>query len=239
MTLPVVLQHGAGQDAETWSEVTPLVPGELYVHETPGHGARPGEPLEDIEALADDLLASIPWAPERPVVLCGHSLGGAVVLTAALRAPERVAGVVTVATGMPKRIDRRMLTALREGQHEHVAEMVRLALLGPEGDDAPPAHVASADRMVAVWRRIGAAAIAADYLAVDASKLSETVAPLGVPTRVLAGGADGLVPPRRVQMLADALGVEAEIVEGTTHQIVWEDPEAVADAIAKVRADAS
>lgn len=237
MALPLVLQHGAGQDAETWSDVLPLLSGEIYVHETPGHGSRPGTPLTDIDALADDLLASIPYPPERPVLLCGHSLGGAIVLTAALKAPERVAGVVTVATGMPKRIDPRMLTALREGHHEQVAEFVRLALLGTDPESAPAEHQASAERIVSIWRRIGGEAIAADYLAVDASRLAEELEPLGRPVAVLAGGDDGLVPPRRVRMLADALGVDARVVEGVTHQIVWEDPQAVVEAIDKVRAE--
>jgi len=55
----------------------------------------------DVAEGVHDALAGLAWLSERGatrIVLVGHSFGGAVVIEAAVRAPEIVAGVVTLAT---------------------------------------------------------------------------------------------------------------------------------------------
>ena len=52
------------------------------------------------QKLVDELIARQPVAPAR-VVLAGFSQGGAIVLQAALRYPERLAGVMALSTYLP------------------------------------------------------------------------------------------------------------------------------------------
>ncbi len=52
------------------------------------------------QKLVEELIASQPVAPAR-VVLAGFSQGGAIVLQAALRYPERLAGVLALSTYLP------------------------------------------------------------------------------------------------------------------------------------------
>ena len=63
-----------------------------------GHGASEGR-FEDgtISAWLDDALAAIDGLTEGPVVLVGSSMGGWIAALAALRRPERIAGVVFIA----------------------------------------------------------------------------------------------------------------------------------------------
>ena len=83
-TATVVLIHGAWHGAWCWDRVVRLLEAAAVATvavDLPGHG-RNTEPLGDLythTAFVRDLLAGI----DGPVVLCGHSYGGAVITEAA------------------------------------------------------------------------------------------------------------------------------------------------------------
>jgi pimeloyl-ACP methyl ester carboxylesterase len=84
MNATVVLIHGAWHGAWCWDRVVPLLEGanvSTVAVDLPGHGAST-EPLGDLythTAFVHDLLEQI----DGPIVLCGHSYGGAVITEAA------------------------------------------------------------------------------------------------------------------------------------------------------------
>ena len=83
-TATVVLIHGAWHGAWCWDRVVPRLEAEgitTIAVDLPGHGAST-DPLGDLythSAFVRELLATI----DGPVVLCGHSYGGAVISEAA------------------------------------------------------------------------------------------------------------------------------------------------------------
>jgi pimeloyl-[acyl-carrier protein] methyl ester esterase len=92
----VVLLHGWGLHGGVWSDVAAALVGEFCVTavDLPGFGRsrdcwRAGA---DREALADQLLEELP----DPAVWIGWSLGALLALTAAQRAPQRVARLVLI-----------------------------------------------------------------------------------------------------------------------------------------------
>ncbi|WP_188188468.1 alpha/beta fold hydrolase [Nonomuraea sp. SYSU D8015] len=89
METTVVLVHGAFADAGSWAAATSrLQEAGLAV-------LAPANPLRDLEADAA-YLVSILAGIDGPVLLAGHSYGGAVITNAALRS-ESVAGLVYIA----------------------------------------------------------------------------------------------------------------------------------------------
>ena len=98
--LDFMFVHGLGSDASAYGLVIPrLLPHarRLWAVELPGHGFSelidPLPPLEEgFEMVAERLDALI----DRPVVLVGTSLGGAVAMKYALRSPQNVARLVLV-----------------------------------------------------------------------------------------------------------------------------------------------
>jgi pimeloyl-ACP methyl ester carboxylesterase len=95
---PVVFQHGLGANADIWAEWQPALVARhrLVSYDMRGHGASAREgaaDIPDLDALTDDLFAVMDAADVARAHLVGESIGGTIVLNAALRAPERVASV--------------------------------------------------------------------------------------------------------------------------------------------------
>ncbi len=98
---PIVFVHGLGGQLHHFRHPTfPTLPGyRLIALDRPGSGysvraAGASARLPEQAKVVADFIAALRL--ERPL-LVGHSLGGAVALTAALNHPEAVSGVVTLA----------------------------------------------------------------------------------------------------------------------------------------------
>jgi pimeloyl-ACP methyl ester carboxylesterase len=94
---PLVLVHGLATTRAIWRHVVPLL-GERRVIalDVPGFGASPAAgPGFGLEDVARTVLRELPV--DEPFDLVGHSMGGAVALTMAAVAPERVRRLVLFA----------------------------------------------------------------------------------------------------------------------------------------------
>src|SRR5271156_1848319 len=88
----IVLVHGAWADGSSWSKVVPLLEAKGF------HVVCVQNPLS---SLADDVAATnrIIDAQDGPVLLAGHSYGGAVITEAGMN--SKVAGLVYIAAFAP------------------------------------------------------------------------------------------------------------------------------------------
>ena len=89
-----VFVHGWGQAAQTWHGQLDYFASshEVLAVNLPGHGGTPDLPAEEWE---EAILESL---PDEPVVLIGWSLGGMLGLRLALHHPTRLAGLVLLST---------------------------------------------------------------------------------------------------------------------------------------------
>ncbi len=99
--IPLVLVHGFGGDANNWlfnlAELAIARP--VFALDLPGHGASTKTVGEgSVASLAATLLGFLDALAIPRAHLAGHSMGGAVVLEATRRAPERVASLALVAS---------------------------------------------------------------------------------------------------------------------------------------------
>jgi pimeloyl-ACP methyl ester carboxylesterase len=97
---PVVFAHGFPELAYSWRHQLPAIAAAGYRAVAPdqrgyGRSSRPAAIEDyDIVHLTDDLLGVLDALGEERAVFVGHDWGSMVVWSLALRAPERVAGVV-------------------------------------------------------------------------------------------------------------------------------------------------
>lgn len=101
----IVFQHGLGANQGIWAEWLPLLIGTYRIlrFDMRGHGRSPAQAgaALSMEGLTDDLFAVMDAAGVERAHLVGESIGGTVVLNAALRQPDRVA-TLTVCNGAHK-----------------------------------------------------------------------------------------------------------------------------------------
>src|SRR5271157_1990920 len=96
---PVVLVHGFGCAHADWdAQVAHLSPRHQTVAvDLRGHGASPGAAAGcSIERYGADVAEVMRTLALPPAVLVGHSMGGRVVIEAALQAPTHTAGLILV-----------------------------------------------------------------------------------------------------------------------------------------------
>jgi pyruvate dehydrogenase E2 component (dihydrolipoamide acetyltransferase) len=92
----IVLVHGFGSDARSWTMNQPALAAEatVYALDLPGHGASPAHDIGGLNRMAEVVAAAIAALTPEPVHLIGHSMGGAI----ALRTAELTPGLVRALT---------------------------------------------------------------------------------------------------------------------------------------------
>lgn len=187
-----------------------------------------------IDAMAERLLAS---APPR-FVLCGLSMGGYVALEVARRAPARVSGLVLVATSArpdtpEQTVVRRRLMALgRDKGIEAVAEALCPRLLGPDARHDRNLR----DRVVAMASAVGTEAFARQQAAIiGRSDQRPTLSRLAMPTRILVGTADEIIPVECSDEMAKAIPLaRLTTITAKGHLLSMEAPNALTSALTEI-----
>ncbi len=200
----VVLLHGAGDHAGTWSKVVPSLIGRhrVVVPDLPGHGdSDPREgalPIGTIYAGVADVIDAV--SPRAPVTLVGNSLGAWVAMLYAFDHPDRATRLVLVngAALRGYRPDVSLVPADRETARKTVAELTDPS--SPRFPDFVLDDIVRAARTGPI-SRIARAADLEQHL------LDGRVAALRVPVDLLWGASDRLFPleyAKRVEREAPA-----------------------------------
>ncbi|MFP5069727.1 alpha/beta fold hydrolase [Pseudonocardia nantongensis] len=262
--LTVVLVHGFALDRRTWQEQRPFLAGlsgpsvRMVLYDQRSHGRSERAPAESctIEQLGRDLAAVIrTLAPEGPLLLVAHSMGGMSVMALAEQHPElfheRVAGVALVATSAGEVASRSGLPGTFLSRRNPVTRALGgLAAWQPTlvetgrralGDViwAITKRFAYGDRQVdprmvdLVDTMIDSNAVGALTDFVDTLGTHDRLAALpglsGSEVLVLAGDADRIIPFRHSEAIADAIPTARLVrLPGVGHMPMLEQPEKVA-----------
>jgi len=179
--------------------------------------------------FAEDLHALIVRLGAGPAVLVGHSMGGYAALAFAKAFPEALLGLVLVSTRASADTAeaaeaRRKLAArvLVEGPLPVVEAMAPLMLasgrVDPVRSAAVRAFMAPADPTGLVGALLGMA---------DRPDATEGLGEILVPTLVIAGLEDDLIPPSESGALARAIpGAHLKLIPGAGHLVAFDAPEA-------------
>ncbi|CAM5580139.1 Alpha/beta hydrolase OS=Streptomyces alboniger OX=132473 GN=CP975_02650 PE=4 SV=1 [Streptomyces alboniger] len=227
-TPTVVLVHGAFADAASWSGV---------IAELQSDGIPVIAPPNELRGLASDAayIASVAAQIDGPVVLAGHSYGGAVISVAG--AAENVAGLVYVAAyvteegeSLGELQDRYPLSPLGSNlvEHRYPVEGAEPAVEFTIATEAFP-EIFAADvpaektRVLAVAQRPLTAAAFTEKAAVAAWRSK--------PSWALVATADQAINPDVQRFGAERAGATTVEVEGASHAVAVSRPKEVADVI--------
>lgn len=225
---PLFLIHGSGGDRLHWPpQLRRLESVPVYALDLPGHGKSPGEGERSIRAYVDHILHWMTALELPPAVWCGHSMGGAIAMTAALESSAQVAGLVLVGTGARLRVSPDILEITGDpDRFQEAAELVTRWAFNPS----------ASPRLIELGReRYGGGrpeVMHGDFSACDAFDSMERLSEIRCPTLILCGEDDQLTPVKYSHFLQDHIA-DARLVtiHEAGHMVMLEKPEVVANEI--------
>ncbi|MGE8104763.1 alpha/beta fold hydrolase [Allorhizobium sp. NPDC080224] len=242
---PLVLLHGFGGIGSAWAPVIARLDPDLplLVYDLPGHGhSLDAVGVGHAGVMAKAILDDLDKRGLSFFHLCGHSMGGAIASLIALRARDRVASLTLVAPGgFGPEIDHQALR--RYGLAVEVEELAGgLAAMAAQG---VAFEAVGLDLHAAARRNAGAAdrlmQIVQSFLVETDERIGQGTLPLssfsdlGIPTRLLWGTADPILPVAQAKNIWQ--GAEVALIEGAGHMLIDEAPERVAAAIRAAMAE--
>jgi pimeloyl-ACP methyl ester carboxylesterase len=264
--LTVVFVHGFTLSMDCWHFQRRNLRGaaRLVFYDQRSHGAS-GRSLREhstIDQLGKDLEAVLrAVAPDGPVVLVGHSMGGMTILALADRAPQlfadRVVGVGLIGTaagafaetvfGIPGIVGRALRpvapgvirvanqrAALIESGRRRGSDLAYLLTRRfAFGGGVPPSLVDFMERMVAHTPVEVMTEFFDTFLSHD--KLEALTVLRDVESLILCGDKDLLTPPHNSRVMAEALpDAELLLVPGAGHMVILERPAVVNGALVRL-----
>lgn len=241
----VLLVHGLGMPGDMWiDEPQFLVDRGLQVlvpdNRGTGRSDVPTRPWT-MGHMADDHRAVLDHAGVDAAIVVGISMGGMIAQQLALRAPGRVRGLVLMATwaGLPHG---------RLPKPEAIRRLLDLGRLGtgPMDREAallliPESELPNVGKHFGRWPKILGAqpttprAFMMQFGAVATHSTGGRLDRIRVPTQVVSGEEDILVPPSNSELLAHRIpGAELELLPGIGHAVPTLDKDVVPRNVSRV-----
>jgi pimeloyl-ACP methyl ester carboxylesterase len=213
----VVFVHGSPGMAEEWAAFLADVPGTRYnlAVDRPGFGESGEEAEVDLKAQAKAVEPLLTTASGDGVVVVGYSYGGAVALRLAADYPDKVAGLLLIASAA-------------DPTREEVHPLQELAAVD-FFEALLPRELANANAELLALRP-------------ELEELAESLGKIDVPVTVVQGLSDTLVPPENATYLQSMLPLASPmrviLVEDADHFLPWTHPDLLKAALGCVLSDA-
>lgn len=212
-----------------WRRIAPDLRG-LGQSDAPDLGYAMGTYAEDLVALLDALGVG-------RTVVCGLSMGGYVAFELVRRWRDRVRGLVLIDTRAEadspegRRAREAAAQQAREAGADAVADAMLPDMLAPGTRQRDPALT---ERVRQIMARAPVAGIVGALSAMrERADSTPLLASLdGIPTLVVVGAEDRLIPPDRARAMADRIpGAQLTVIPGAGHLPTLEAPEATTTAV--------
>lgn len=244
---PVVFIHGIPTGPELWRHVLPLIPqARCLAWEMIGYASSMGgEQGRDISVAhqADYLLAWLGHLGIDRAVLVGHDLGGGAAQIAAVRRPDRCAGLVLVNSvsydswPIPSVKAMRVAGGLVARLPNSLFRLVIRAFIHRGHDIRSRASESSELHWAPYAVKGGAASFVRQIRSLDSQdtlSIAEALPSLNVPAKVVWGAADRFQKLSFGERLAHDLDAPLMPLDGALHFVPEDHPDAVAEAVRDV-----
>jgi pimeloyl-ACP methyl ester carboxylesterase len=210
--MTLIFIHGAGGSSRTWRLQTVHFEDALAV-DLPGHTEGPGfSTIEDYVAFIENLVDT---RAIRNPILVGHSMGGAIAMTYALR-NSNLTGLVLVGTGARLRVDPTILTKIRENYKE-ASEVIAAWSVSPACDSV------IVDRLVTEILKVNPEVTYGDFAACDKFDRMNDLEKITCRTLIVCGSDDRLTPVKYSRYLHGKIrDSELVVIPGAGHSVMLE-----------------
>lgn len=222
----VILIHGAGGSHLVWpAALRQLADANVYALDLPGHGRSAGEGSDSITAYAETVMAFIDMLALENVMLIGHSMGGAIAQTLALRHLSQLTALVLIGTSASLRVSSAILDQIMPNFEQAVSTINQFAW----ATTTPAPMVARGRDLLA---QTAPAVMYNDFSACNQFDIRDQLSEISLPTLVVSAAEDKLTPPKNGRFLADHIPhAQFTLLEGAGHMMMVEKPGETVEAI--------
>ncbi|RJP33102.1 MAG: alpha/beta hydrolase [Actinobacteria bacterium] len=223
----IVFIHGSGGASVLWRAQVEALAGDMntIALDLPGHGASGGEGkncIADYTAIVDGFITSL--GVTRPVV-CGLSIGGAIVLQLLLDMPQRYKAGIVVNSGARLRVMPLIFETIENDYRAYLEGAPKFSI-SEKTDPSCIAPLMEATATCPPEVTLG------DFRACDAFDVMERLDEIGAPVLVLTASDDRMTPVKYGTFMANRIE-NATLVEiaDAGHLSPMEKPQEVSRAI--------
>ena len=212
--MKLVFLHGAGSSSLAYYYQLRHFRNSKAI-DLPGHSS--GKACNDIESYLEWVRGFISARRYKDVVLCGHSMGGAISLLYALRYPEELKGLILIGTGARLRVHQDYLNLCRQPGPDNANWLA--GHMRHFNSVAPDMHPVLSQRA----EEVGPEVELNDLLACDKFDVMGQLGKIVLPTQVLCGSDDVMTPVKYSDYLTEHMqNARKAVISGGTHFVQME-----------------
>ena len=212
--MKLVFLHGAGSSSLAYYYQLRHFRNSKAI-DLPGHPV--GNACHSVEGYLEWVRGFVTARRYKDVVLCGHSMGGAIAMLYALNYPEELKGIILLGTGARLRVHPDYLNLC-----EHPGESNEIWMEGQKRYF----KAVEKDLVQVLMRRateVGPKVELNDLMACDRFDIMDKVHKIKIPTQVVCGSDDVMTPVKYSDYLAKEIsGAREAIIPGGTHFVQLE-----------------
>lgn len=227
---PLVLIHGFGSDLNSWR---PMLGGgtldnPILAIDLPGHGGSTHTIPDDLDGIVSQVEQTIAAYHSGPIILVGHSFGGAIAVEVAARSNLDIRALTLIApAGLGPEINGAFLSGFVRARTEASLVAWMKQLVQDENLLTKPFVNATLAQSQDVALR-DAQQLVADRFFADGTQIfdiRQSLAGLSIPVRVIFGAADRVIPAAHAAGLPGEIAVH--LFAGTGHMPQLEQREKI------------
>ena len=232
---PLMLIAGIASDSQSWLPVAETLSHDFTLILPDNRGAgrtRTEEEALSIDAMADDCAALIAHLGHERVHVVGHSMGGAIAQSLAIRYPQHVDHLVLAATGAKMSMRNRVLfddlNALRQSGVDMLLwyKMLFQWLFRPAFFEDERAVSGAAEQALAYPHAQTSGNFSHQLAAAMAVDHHDDLGRITAPTLVLTAAQDLLFHHQDAQALVDAIAdARLQVIDNAAHSLHWDNPQ--------------
>jgi len=225
--LKLLFIHGAGGDHRVWVFQIEQMRNDYiyYALDLPGHGFSGGSGFNKIEDYAEFIEKFLIALSLKNSVLIGHSMGGAIIQTLALRHKIPILGIVLIGTGAKLKVSPLFLEKFKIMNEESVDLFCKYAF----SEECSKELLERAKEMLI---NTSSDVFYNDFIACNNFDLIDSIQYIDTSTLIIGSDRDQMTPLRYSEFLAGKIGKSKLIkIEGSGHMIMLEQASKVNEAI--------
>ena len=215
----LIFIHGSGGNSNTWKNQLDLdIDYDLVALDLPSHDK--SDKFSDLTLglyidVVHQLIKSLDY---KSVLLCGHSLGGAVIQQYYFIYPNEVSGLILCNTGGKLRVAPFILDSLKSDYNKFLEDLPAGAFYR-----ATPRELI--DPYVEETSKIGAEVTHTDFKICDDFNVLDTLSSINIPCLIIVGKQDQLTPVKYSEYFHDKIkNSELHIVDKAADMVMVEKP---------------